>query len=137
MREIVPTVQNALQGVGFTEFLLCSETHILKDCPVQGRRFEGYTTIIMALHIHVFLRFMNEIIAHLTYCSHTQFILFEDSEVEFCENRAELVGGALLVRNPAVAQDTDPVYNTNCFFQYNGDTSTTPDKWVNTITTCL
>ena len=73
---------------------------------------------------------MNELIAHFTYYSRVQFVLFEDSEVEFRENRAKLKGGALLVHNPTVAEDVDALYNTHCFFQYDGDASTTPDKWV-------
>ena len=52
----------------------------------------------------------------------------------FQNNSADSVGGAILVNNPSISQDVDPVYNSFCFLQYNLDDENsitlTPDKWV-------
>ena len=63
-----------------------------------------------------------------------QFNLFSGVEVVFRENMAVTVGGALLVNNPTVGADVDPIYNTNCFFQYevetDGSKTLPPKSWV-------
>ena len=47
---------------------------------------------------------------------------------------AESKGGAILVNNPSISRDVDPVYNSFCFLQYDveaeGSTTLTPDHWV-------
>lgn len=48
----------------------------------------------------------------------------------FRGNRAELVGGAMLVNNPNLAHDVDPIFNAICFFQYDPGKSITSDEWV-------
>ena len=59
-----------------------------------------------------------------------QFNLLPGTDVIFSDNEAETVGGAILVNNPSIAQDFDPVYNTDCFFQSDRDKALTPDSWV-------
>lgn len=52
----------------------------------------------------------------------------------FLNNRAESLGGALLVKNPSIGQDVESIFNSNCFIQYNemelSNEILTPDQWV-------
>jgi predicted outer membrane repeat protein len=59
------------------------------------------------------------------------FNLSPGTKVMFKDNWAESLGGALLVKNPSIAQDLDPVYNTNCFFQSTQDKAIPPNLWDN------
>lgn len=72
----------------------------------------------------------------LKHCStpFVQFNLFYGTSVVFQNNKAESVGGAILVNNPSISQDHELVYNSFCFLQYDveveGSTTLTPDHWV-------
>lgn len=74
------------------------------------------------------------IITVTTTTSAMQLNLYSGAEVLFLNNRAESLGGALLVKNPSIGQDVEPIFNTNCFIQYNEmerpNEILTPDKWV-------
>ena len=82
--------------------------------------------------MHIFIYMCIRTVTTIT--SAMQLNLYSGAEVLFLNNRADSLGGALLVKNPSIGQDVESIFNTNCFFQYNemdrSNEILTPDKWV-------
>ena len=67
--------------------------------------------------------------------------LHNGTNVTFERNRADTVGGAILVDNPTLIQDTNPLFNSLCFFQYKTEMENakglTPKEWEVCVCVCV